>query len=118
NHAALGSAKGDVDYGALPGHPACQGANFIERNIRRVANSALARTTRLRVLHPEAGEHLDAPVVHGHGEMHNNLAGWITQHTPEALVQIQFACCKVESSSLRFPGVDLLLESDGCHSTP
>ena len=41
--AALGAAEGNVDDGALPGHPTGQGAHFVERDVGRVANAALGR---------------------------------------------------------------------------
>ncbi len=39
--AALGSSEGDVDDGALPGHPGGEGADFIEGDVGRVADAAL-----------------------------------------------------------------------------
>ena len=38
--AALGAAEGNVDHGALPGHPAGQGAHFVEGDVGRVADAA------------------------------------------------------------------------------
>ena len=59
NDAALGAAEGDVDDRALPGHPARQGANFVERHIGRIAHAAFGRAAGDGVLHAVAGEDFD-----------------------------------------------------------
>src|SRR5208337_1705158 len=38
DHAALGSAEGNVDHRALPGHPTGERANFVERDVWRITN--------------------------------------------------------------------------------
>ena len=44
--------------------------DFIQRDVGRVANSALGRAARNGVLHAIAGEHLQPPVVQHHRNMH------------------------------------------------
>src|SRR5208283_5631774 len=44
--AAFGTAERNVDHGALPGHPAGEGANFIQSDIGSVADAALGRASR------------------------------------------------------------------------
>ena len=111
--AALGAAERDVDDGALPGHPTGQGADFVERDVGRVADAALGRAAGDVVLHAEAGEHLNAAVVHGHGKVHDDFASRRAEQLPKAFIQVQLACCKIEPRALRFPGIDLLVQSDG-----
>src|SRR5208283_3886395 len=45
DYAAFGSAERDVDHGALPGHPAGEGADFVEGDVGRVADAALGRSS-------------------------------------------------------------------------
>ena len=66
--AALGAAEGNVDDSALPGHPAGQGAHFVEGDVGRVADAAFGRAAGDGVLNAEAGEHFDATIVHGRRE--------------------------------------------------
>ena len=58
--AALGSAEGDVDDGALPGHPAGEGADFVEGDVGGVADAALGGAACDGVLDTIAGEDFDA----------------------------------------------------------
>ena len=67
DHAALGSAEWNVDDGALPRHPAGEGANFVERNVGSVADAALGGAARDGMLHAESGEDFEAAVIHLHG---------------------------------------------------
>ena len=64
--ATLGAPEGNVDHRALPGHPTGQGAYFVQRHIRCVADTALARTARHRVLHPKPRKHVDHAVIEHH----------------------------------------------------
>ena len=116
DHAALGAAERDVDHGALPRHPTGQRANLIQGDVGGIADSALARTARNRVLHPEAGEDLDASVVHHHRDVHDHFACRVAQHLPQPFIQVKFLCSKVKSSSLGFPGINFLLERYGLHN--
>ena len=59
--AALGAAEGDVDDGALPGHPAGQGADFVEGDVGGVADAALGGAAGDGVLHAVAGEDFEVP---------------------------------------------------------
>ena len=111
--AALGAAEGDVDHRALPGHPGGQGADFVERDVGRVADAALARAARDGVLDAVAGEDFDAAVVHGHGDMNDDLAGGIAQHLPDAGVEIETFGGIVKARGLRLPGIGLLLQGEG-----
>src|SRR5579864_489758 len=64
NDSTLGAAKGDVDGGALPGHPGRQRFDFIKRYSGMIANAALARATSGVVLYAESFEDSDSAVVH------------------------------------------------------
>src|SRR5258708_6852227 len=68
------------------------------------------------MLHPEAGEDLNASVVHHHRDMHDHFACWVTQYLPQPLIQVEFLGRKVKSSSLSFPWINLLLEGYGLHN--
>ena len=117
--AALGSAEGNIDDRALPGHPTGQRAHFVQRDIGRVADAALARTARHGVLHAEAGEHVDHAVVQGHRKVNDDLPRRRAQHLPQSFIEIQLARGKVEARALRLPGIDLLVQRNagisGCH---
>ena len=58
-HAALGAAVGDIEQGALPGHPHRQGADLVEGDVGGVAKAALGRSARDVVLHSVPDEQLD-----------------------------------------------------------
>ena len=79
NHSAFGAAERNVDHGALPGHPAGQGANFVQGDVGRVAQAALGRTAGDGVLHPEAGKDLEMAVVHHDRNVQDDLPGGIPQ---------------------------------------
>ncbi len=117
DHSTLGATEGNVDYGALPGHPTGQGADFVEGNVGRVAQAALGRTARDRVLHPEAGEDFEMAVVHHDRNVQDDLPGGIPQDLHQSLVQVQLLGSKVETGGLCLPRVDFLLEGNGlqCH---
>ena len=112
---ALGAAEGNVDHGALPGHPGRQRAHLVEREVGRVADAALGGAARDRVLHPVSGKHFQAAVVHGHGDVHDDLAGGVAQDLPQTLVEVQLAGGQVKPRRLRFPGIGLLLQRDRAH---
>jgi hypothetical protein len=42
--------------------------------------------------------------------MNDNLAGRGTEQLPQAFVEVEFACGKIETRALRFPGIDLLIQ--------
>ena len=91
DHAALGAAERDVDHRALPRHPRSQRAHFVERHVGRVANAALARAARDRMLHAIAGEHFEPPVVELHRNVDGDLARRRAQHFLHAVVEAQTA---------------------------
>ena len=105
--AALGAAEGDVDDGAFPGHPGSECADFVEGDIRGVADAALAGAAGDGVLHTVAGEDLDGSVVHGDGDVDDDLAGGVTEDLPDAWVEVEVAGGFVEAGGLGFPGVGL-----------
>ena len=94
--AAFGSAKRNVDDGALPGHPAGQGAHFIERDIRGIADAAFAGSAGDGVLHAVAGKDLDSAVIHGDGNMDDDLAVGKrrTFHRPSSRLSLRAAKSK------------------------
>jgi hypothetical protein len=49
--------------------------------------------------------------------MNNDLAGGVAEDLPEAFIEVEFMRREVESSSLRFPRIDFLLERNGCHKS-
>ncbi len=86
--AALGAAEWDIDYRAFPGHPAGQGAYFIQRHIGSVTYAALGGAARDGVLHPISGEHFQLPVVHVDRDVNDDLAIRLLQNAPQALVEV------------------------------
>ena len=45
DNASLGTAEGNIHDSALPSHPARQGANFVQRDIRCVSNTTFCRAS-------------------------------------------------------------------------
>ena len=84
DHAALGAAEGDVDHGALPGHPHGQGAHLVQGDVGVVADAALGRAAADVVLHAVAGEDLHRAVVHAHREVDGELALGLAQNLAHA----------------------------------
>ena len=115
DHAALGAAEGNVDYGALPGHPTGQGAHFVERDVGSIPNAALARAARDRMLHAKAGENFEMPVIHLDGNVDRELAVGIAQNAPQSLVKIQFLGSQIEARPLRFPRIAFFVHVRGRH---
>jgi len=113
--ASLGSAEGDVDDGALPGHPGGEGADFIQSYVGRVADATLCGAARDGVLDAIAGEDLDGAVVHADGDVDDEFAGGVAEDFPDAGIKVEFCGGEVESSGLSFPGICLLLEGEGLH---
>src|SRR5690606_24866350 len=62
--AALRAAEGNVDHGALPGHPCCQRLDLIEAHVLVEADAALGGPPRRVVQHAVPGEHLYLATVH------------------------------------------------------
>ena len=113
--AALGSAEGDVDDGALPGHPGGERADFVERDVGSVTDAAFGGSAGDGVLDAVAGEDFDRAVVHADGDVNDDFAGGIAEDLPDALIEVEFCGGEVESSGLGFPGVCLLLEGESLH---
>ena len=88
--AALGSAEGNVDDRALPGHPGGQGAHFVERNVGSEADAALARAAHRGVQNAVADEHFELAVVHPHGDVQGDLLAGMFQIAVEALLESEF----------------------------
>src|SRR6185437_13470230 len=116
DHAALGSAEGDVDDGALPGHPTGESAYFVKIDVGCISDAAFGWAARLRMMHAEPGEDLDAAVIHGNWKVNDEFAGGIAKNLPEPLVEVELTGGEVEAGSLRFPWIDLLIKSYGRHS--
>src|SRR5437763_379746 len=108
--ATLGAAKRDIHYRALPGHPACQGADFIEGDVRGITDAAFGRAAGDGVLHAIAGKNLDAAILHGYRDVHDDLAGGIAQDLPQAVVEVEFLRGVIEARRLRHPGIKFLIE--------
>ena len=110
NYAALRPAERDVDYGALPGHPTGQGAHFIERDIRRVADAAFCRAARNGVLDTKSGKHLQVPVIHLDRDVNREFTVGITQNPPQSVVEIEFLGGQIEARPLRFPRIAFFVD--------
>ena len=106
--------RSDIHHRALPGHPARQGAHFVERHIGRIAHPAFGGTARDGVLHPVAGEHFQLPIVHGDRDVDDDLAVGVLENAPQALIEFQFFGRQVEARSLLFPRITFLLKSLWC----
>ena len=107
--AAFGAPEGNVDDGALPRHPRGESADFIERDIGRVSDAALGGAARYGVLNAVAGEDFDAAVIHGDGDVNDDLAGGIAKNLPDAFVEVEATGGFIEAGGLREPRVFLLL---------
>jgi hypothetical protein len=46
--------------------------------------------------------------------MNNDFSVGIAEEFPQALIQVELACCQIETGGLGFPGIDLLLKRH-CH---
>ena len=105
---ALAAAERDVDDGALPRHPHGQGAHGIDRLLRVEADAALGRAARVVVLHAEALENLDVPIVHADGDEELELALRVAQQVARALVEIEQVRDLVELSLRHLERVEAL----------
>src|SRR6185312_1373454 len=108
--AAFGATKRNIDDCAFPRHPACQGANFIKSNVRRIAHAALSGTAGDGVLNTESGVDLQPAIVHCNGDMNNNFAVRITENFPEAFIKVELLGGKIKTSCLGLPGVQLMFQ--------
>jgi hypothetical protein len=110
NDSTLGAAKGNIHYRAFPGHPARERADFVEIDVRPIAQSTLGRPSRNRVLHAESSENLEVPIIHRHRDVHNDFAAGAAQHLPQALVEIQLMRRQIEAGGLRLPRISFLFQ--------
>ena len=94
--AALGSAKRNVDGGALPRHPRGQSFHFIKGDIRVVADAAFAWAARAVVLHTVRLEYANAAVIHLDRQRQNVGAMWPAQNFTQALFKPQFLGGSIE----------------------
>src|SRR5208337_1848979 len=62
--AALGATKGDVDHGALPGHPGSKGTDFIEADVGSKTDAALAGDAHLGMKDAITDEDFELAIVH------------------------------------------------------
>ncbi len=113
--AAFGAAEGDVNDSTLPGHPGSECADFVEGDVRGIADAAFGRAAGDGVLDAVAGKDLDGAVVHADGDVDNEFAGGVAENLPNAGVEVEFGCGEVESSGLGFPGISFLLEGESLH---
>ena len=77
------AAERDIHDRALPGHPGCQRAHFVQRHVGSEANAALGRTARNRVLDAIAGEHFQTTVI----ELNRNGDGEFSRRSTKYLLQ-------------------------------
>ena len=110
NHAALGPTKRNVDHGAFPGHPTGQSADFIKRDVGRIADAALSWPARNRVLHPKSGEHLEMAVIHLDRNINREFAVGITQTPPQSVIEVELLGSQVKARPLRFPWIAFLVD--------
>src|SRR4029077_17378101 len=82
DHTPLGAAKGNVDHGALPGHPAGEGAHFVEGDVRGVADAPLSGAACDGVLYAESRKNFEVAIIHLHRDVDRNLAVGVSQHAP------------------------------------
>jgi len=89
DNSALRPAKRNIHHRTLPRHPRRQRAHFIQRNVRRKSNSALARSAHRRMKHAIPGENLQVAVVQSHRNVQRDLLARIFQIPVNSLLQTQ-----------------------------
>ena len=80
--AALGSAKWNVDDSALPRHPAGECADFVESNVRAIADAAFGRSASDGMLDTVAGENFQLAIVELDRDMNDDLPVGIAENLP------------------------------------
>src|SRR6185369_11207270 len=113
--AALAAAVGDADDRALPGHPHREGLDLVEGDVLVVADPALGRPATQVVLDAIAGEDLDRPVVHLHGEVDRQLAARLAEDAAQAGVKVESFGGQVELLLRDLPGIDCGRDLFGGH---
>ena len=115
--AALAAAEGNADDRALPGHPHREGLDLVERHVLVVADAALRGTAPEVVLDAVAREDLDRAVVHLHREVDGQLPSRLTQHPPQARVEVEPVGGQIELLLGDLPRVDRRGDMLGGHGT-
>ena len=85
NHSPGRAAERDIHHRAFPRHPTGQRASFVKSDVGGITNAALGRPAIDRVLHPESGKYLQAPVVQLYRDMHDNFAAGLAQISSTSL---------------------------------
>ena len=88
-HAALGPAIGQAHQGALPAHEHGERGDLAEVDVAVVAQPALGRPERRRVMHAVADEDLGAPAVHHDRDAHDERAARIAQPLVDVRVELK-----------------------------
>src|SRR5262249_10537541 len=99
----LGAAEGDVDDGALPGHPGGQGPDLIQGDVGVIADAPLARSAHVAVQDAIADE-----VAHGAvGQLHREFDDDGTDGPLEEFDQAALELGQVGGSSVELLGSDV-----------
>jgi len=89
HHAALPAAKRQVQQGALPGHPGCQGTHGVDSLIGVETDAALGGAFRVVVLDAEGLEDPDGAVIHAYGDMDVHFAHRLPENGMDTRIQVQ-----------------------------
>jgi len=90
DHPALRPTKGNIYHRALPGHPGRQRAHFVNGNIRRKADSALAGPAHRGMQHAISREHFESSVIHPNGNIKRDFFARVFQIPVKPLLESQF----------------------------
>ncbi len=113
-HTAFGTAKGDVDHRAFPGHPHGQGTHLVKVDKWRVANAAFGGSSGHVMLDAITGKHLGVTVIHDHGKGNGKFAVRGSKDFLKPHIESQSFCDLVELSLGNGKGI-ILHESLGRH---
>src|SRR5438128_1509136 len=91
-----------VEAGSMPRRLS---AHFIQRHVRRVPDTALARASRDRVLHAISGEYFDPAIVKLDWDMDRDLLVGALEHLAHAVVKTQPGGGFIEPDRGGGPGV-------------
>src|SRR5215469_598998 len=78
---AFSASEGNIDDGALPGHPHGQGTYFVLGNFGAKADAAFGRAAIDVVLYAVARKHFHVSIVHAHGEINDEFAFRFAQNS-------------------------------------
>ena len=119
NHAAFCAAKRNVDHRALPGHPAGQRANFIQRHVRRKSNAALARSANDGMMHAVTDEHFEVAGIENHRNVNGDFLVRIFQEAVQTLFEPQFSRGRFKARIGGFVNIEFVVDSKRGHkNTP